>query len=53
MRMPKPVKQNKLTLAICADTQDRATVKRMLAAMEAFMATASANDQIVPLKRAA
>jgi hypothetical protein len=53
MRMPKPVKQNKLTLAICADTQDRATVKRMLAAMEAFMAADSANDQIALTQRAA
>lgn len=38
MRMPKPIKSNKLTLAISNDTSDRATVKRMLAAMESFMA---------------
>ncbi len=38
MRMPKPAKNNKLTLAISADTSDRQTVKRMLAAMESFMA---------------
>jgi hypothetical protein len=53
MRMPKPVKNNKLTLAISADTSDRATVKRMLAAMEAFMAADSADDQIALTQRAA
>jgi hypothetical protein len=37
MRMPKPVKETK-TAAINADAYGRAAVKRMLAAMEAFMA---------------
>jgi hypothetical protein len=53
MRMPKPAKKTKLTLAISNDTSDRATVKRMLAAMEAFMAADSDDDQIAPAKRAA
>ena len=53
MRMPKPVKSNKLTLAISNDTHDRATVKRMLAAMEAFMAADAATDQIILTQRAA
>lgn len=45
MRMPKPVKATK-TVAISAEPQDRATIKRMLAAMEALMATGSANDRL-------
>ena len=53
MRMPKPAKKTKLTLAIRDDTSDRLTVKRMLAAMEAFMAIDSESDAIVPTKRAA
>jgi hypothetical protein len=53
MRMPKPIKSNKLTLAISADTSDRATVKRMLAAMESFMAAASADNEIALTQRAA
>jgi hypothetical protein len=52
MRMPKPVKATK-TVAISADISDHVTLKRMLAAMEAFMATDSANDAIMPAKRAA
>ena len=51
MRMPKPVKATK-TVAISADPQDR-SIKRMLAAMEAFMAADSANDAVAPQKRAA
>ena len=51
MRMPKPVAAAK-TVAISADPQDRASIRRMLAAMEAFMAADSANDQIAT-KRAA
>ena len=51
MRMPKPVKATK-TVAISAQPRDRATIKRMLAAMEAFMATDSTNDRIAT-KRAA
>ena len=52
MRMPNPVKATK-TIAISADAGDRATIKRMLAAMEAFLASNSANDAIAPAKRAA
>ena len=52
MRMPKPVKATK-TVVISDDAGDRATIKRMLAAMEAFMAADSANDAVVPVKRAA
>ena len=52
MRMPKPIQATK-TVAISGDAYDRATVKRMLAAMEALMAADSANDAIAPQKRAA
>jgi hypothetical protein len=52
MRMPKPLKATK-TVAISADNEDRAAIKRMLAAMEAFMAADSALDVIAPQKRAA
>lgn len=52
MRMPKPVTATK-TVAISANAYDRATIKRMLAAMEALMASDSANDQIALTKRAA
>lgn len=51
MRMPKPVKATR-TVAISAEPQDNATIKRMLAAMQAFMAADSANDGIAT-KRAA
>jgi len=51
MRMPKPIKATK-TVAISAEPRDRATIKRMLAAMEAFMAADSANDAVAT-KRAA
>jgi hypothetical protein len=51
--MPKPAKKTKLTLAISDDTSDRATVKRMLAALEAFMATDSAADAVALTQRAA
>ena len=51
MRMPKPVKATK-TVAISAEPQDNASIKRMLAALEAFMA-ADSNDAIAPQKRAA
>jgi len=37
MRMQKPVKETK-TVAVGAGALDHATVKRMLAAMKAFMA---------------
>jgi len=53
MRMPKPAKKTKLTLAISNDTSDRATVKRMLAAMEAFMTAGSADDAVALTQRAA
>ena len=53
MRMPKPQKNTKPTLAVSADAYDRATVKRLLAAMEDFMAADSANDQIALTQRAA
>lgn len=52
MRMPKPVKAIK-TVAISAEPQDSVSIKRMLAAMEAFMAADSANDAVAPAKRAA
>lgn len=53
MRMPKPVKNTKPTLAISNDAYDRATVKRLLAAMESFMAADSANDEVALTQRAA
>ena len=52
MRMPKPVKNHKPTLAITTDAGDRATVKRLLAAMESFMAD-SAIDEVALTQRAA
>ncbi|HEY1505613.1 MAG TPA: hypothetical protein VGF92_14995 [Stellaceae bacterium] len=53
MRKPKLAKTNKLTLAISAGASDRASVKRMLAAMENFMAADSASDEIALTQRAA
>jgi len=53
MRMPKPQKSSKPTLAISNDAYDRATVKRLLAAMEDFMAADSATDQVALAQRAA
>ena len=52
MRMPKPAKATK-TVAASSDAYDRATVKRVLAAMEAFMATDSTDDQVALTRRAA
>ena len=53
MRMPKPATQKKTTVAISADAFDAATVKRLMAAMEAFMSADSANDQVALTQRAA
>jgi hypothetical protein len=53
MRMPKPVKNSKPVLAISTDAYDRAMTKRLLAAMEAFMAADNANDAVAPTQRAA
>jgi len=53
MRTPKPVKNNKPTLAISTDAGDRATAKRLLAAMESFMAADSAIDEVALTQRAA
>ena len=52
MRMPKPATK-KTTAAISADTDDQASVKQLMAAMETFMATNSANDQAALTQRAA
>ena len=53
MRMPKPGKNHKPTFAISTGAGDRATVKRLLAAMESFMTADSAIDEVALTQRAA
>jgi len=53
MRMPKPATKKETTVAISADAYDRATTKRLMAAMAAFMAADSENDQMALIQRAA
>lgn len=52
MPKPKPVKATK-TVALSADTNDRAMIKRLLAAMETFMSVDAVNDQVALARRAA
>ena len=53
MRMPKPATKKQTTVAISADAYDQAHVKRLMAAMAAFMGADAANDQMALTQRAA